>query len=390
MNHIDIKSYLAKTDLFSDLKPSALTKLAGIAHHKKIPKHTLLIQENEEAKEMFLIIEGCFSVHKHSRSKEEKVKAEFSVLTPGNFVGELSFLDGHPRSATVEALDENCAVIVIPYVELRGIVSVEFYHKLSKKLGHYLRNTNETVLKSLVRELIQTKIMANMGRFIFYTLLLMSFYNLGLKFLISLVRNPYSNMYAGTVMIAIFTLALGMLVRQMGYPLANYGINAYEWQKALKESLFFTALFIIFITILKWAVIHFLPFYHQPVIDLQTPVTAAKIGTKEYYFWLFSGMLVYGVFAVFQEFISRGVLQSSLQKFLLVKHKNFIANLVTSGVFASMHVHWASILALIIFVPSLFWGWLYNRHNTLISPVVSHVLIGWWAIFVLGIEGFFR
>ena len=70
---------------------------------------------------------------------------------------------------------------------------------------------------------------------------------------------------------------------------------------------------------------------------------------------------------------------------LILKHKNLIANIVTSGIFASIHIHLSPGFAFIVIVPSLLWGWLYSRHNTLVGPVVSHILIGWWAIFGLGI-----
>ncbi len=52
-----------------------------------------------------------------------------------------------------------------------------------------------------------------------------------------------------------------------------------------------------------------------------------------------------------------------------------------------MHIHLSAVLAYVVFIPSLFWGWLYNREPTLIGPVISHLMIGTWAIFVLGIQG---
>ncbi|PON16315.1 hypothetical protein C2W62_19100 [Candidatus Entotheonella serta] len=33
----------------------------------------------------------------------------------------------------------------------------------------------------------------------------------------------------------------------------------------------------------------------------------------------------------------------------------------------------------------LFWGWLYARHGTLIGPIISHALLGFWALYILGI-----
>lgn len=32
------------------------------------------------------------------------------------------------------------------------------------------------------------------------------------------------------------------------------------------------------------------------------------------------------------------------------------------------------------------WGALYARHGTLVAPIVSHALLGWWTLFVLGFD----
>jgi len=110
------------------------------------------------------------------------------------------------------------------------------------------------------------------------------------------------------------------------------------------------------------------------------------VNTLEYDTWIISGMLIYAVFSILQEFIARGVLQGTLEKFFEFKYKKWIANIVTSAIFASIHIHLSPIFALSVIFPSLLWGWLYSRHKTLIGPALSHITIGWWAIFALGIK----
>jgi hypothetical protein len=43
---------------------------------------------------------------------------------------------------------------------------------------------------------------------------------------------------------------------------------------------------------------------------------------------------------------------------------------------------------LLVFVPGLFWGWLYLRHQTLVGVSVSHLLIGLWVTGVLDLAAF--
>jgi membrane protease YdiL (CAAX protease family) len=94
--------------------------------------------------------------------------------------------------------------------------------------------------------------------------------------------------------------------------------------------------------------------------------------------------VVYGLHSPIQEFITRGVLQGSLQHFLVGKHIVTRSILISNALFAATHVHlFGGVMALVVFIPGLFWGWLYSRHPTILGVSISHILIGWWGLFVL-------
>ena len=42
------------------------------------------------------------------------------------------------------------------------------------------------------------------------------------------------------------------------------------------------------------------------------------------------------------------------------------------------------VVAVVAFLPGLFWGWLYSRHRTLVG--VSHMLVGVWALYFLSLS----
>ncbi len=387
MDSQEIKKFLRRNELFSTMNEAALEQIAAISSFMKLDKNEILIHEGSKANYIYIITNGKFSVYSHSETKDHSVKAHLSILNAGDTVGELAFIDYQPRSATVMALEDNAAVIRIPYTELHKLATSDFFIKLSKILSKNLRTSNETLINNLRNELIQSKKLLNLGKFVVYVLLLIAFYNLTLKGLVTLVVYPYTNLFASTSVIFIFTVVLTILVRHMGYPLSNYGLNLKNWKTALLESLLFTFLLILAVTGLKWIIIKTIPSaQHMPLIDFSAVINFAHINSNHLYLWLTFGILVYVIFVNLQEFIARGVLQGSLQDFLQMKHKDLIANIVSSGVFAAMHIHLYSSLALIMFIPSLFWGWLYIRHRTLLGPVVSHIIVGAWAIFALGID----
>lgn len=89
-----------------------------------------------------------------------------------------------------------------------------------------------------------------------------------------------------------------------------------------------------------------------------------------------------------QEIVFRGGIQSYLQFFLQGKYRTVLAILTTSVMFGMMHLVFSTRLALSIIFLSIFWGWMFARQKTLMGVVLSHMLIGTWAFFILGIQQF--
>jgi len=66
------------------------------------------------------------------------------------------------------------------------------------------------------------------------------------------------------------------------------------------------------------------------------------------------------------------------------------AILVSNALFSATHVHMMSgLLGVIVFIPGLFWGWLYARQGNLIGVSISHLFVGWTALFFLNLESLF-
>ncbi len=68
-----------------------------------------LIREGEESKEIYILEEGTLGVYKVRSSTEVKIGSIFQ----GEMVGEMSFFDNEPRSATIKA-ETNARLLVIP------------------------------------------------------------------------------------------------------------------------------------------------------------------------------------------------------------------------------------------------------------------------------------
>lgn len=86
---------LKEVPLFEGCSPKQLRSVARIARVFDVAAETVLARAGEPGDEFFLIIDGTVRAEV---SAEKRV-----LLRPGEFFGEMSILDGGPRSATVVA-----------------------------------------------------------------------------------------------------------------------------------------------------------------------------------------------------------------------------------------------------------------------------------------------
>jgi CRP-like cAMP-binding protein len=95
---------LEKVPIFSALSRRQLKAVARIADVYDAPEGTVLTRIGEPGDEFFLIVDGSARVEISPR--------KYRRLKSGDFFGEMSLLDGEPRSATVTA-ETSVRLIVI-------------------------------------------------------------------------------------------------------------------------------------------------------------------------------------------------------------------------------------------------------------------------------------
>lgn len=88
------------------------------------------------------------------------------------------------------------------------------------------------------------------------------------------------------------------------------------------------------------------------------------------FFW------TYTLLAPLQEFLMRGVLQSSVERILSGRHRTAWAVVTTAVLFGACHTTYSVPFALITVGAGLVWGWLYTRHRNLAGITLSHIIVG--------------
>lgn len=140
---MEVKKFLKNVPLFEDFSDEELEKLLVISKEKTYPKDAVIFQKDDLGNFFFLICSGRVKVIIETEEGKEGI---LSILYPTEFFGEMSLLDGEPRSATVVALEETKVIII----ERNDFLSLLYKHpelalKILKTLSLRLRKANRQI-----------------------------------------------------------------------------------------------------------------------------------------------------------------------------------------------------------------------------------------------------
>jgi len=100
---VNTSSFLRNVSLFESLNDEEIETLSDVTFTRTFGKDSVIILAEEEGDTLFIIKEGQVKV---SIVSEEGREVILSLLGSGSVFGELSLLDGKPRSANVVAIEE--------------------------------------------------------------------------------------------------------------------------------------------------------------------------------------------------------------------------------------------------------------------------------------------
>lgn len=125
--------------ILGELSDGDMDWLAETGQRQEIARESILIQRGEPIADVYILLDGRLSVRIDGRDSRE-----INALLPGEFIGELSFLDSRPPSATVIA-STNSVVVAISRDKLETKLrddtafAARFYRALGVFLAHRLR-----------------------------------------------------------------------------------------------------------------------------------------------------------------------------------------------------------------------------------------------------------
>lgn len=101
-----------------------------------------LLHEGAESTEMYYLQTGTLAVLK----RKGEIVQQIGTIISGELVGEMSFLDKEPRSASVKALTE-CILVVVPLDKLESTLDAQpkWFTALLHTLTDRLRKANARI-----------------------------------------------------------------------------------------------------------------------------------------------------------------------------------------------------------------------------------------------------
>ena len=154
MDSDKIASHLEITLLSTVLDGAEVQEFAKHLKVYKLGIGDILFSEGDPEAYMGVLIRGKLAVLKHDA---DGLQQKISEIGPGKTVGEMSLVDGQPRSASIEVEEE--ALVMILYVgrfneilESKPRIGVKLLMYIMRLMSARLRMTSNTVALSLGKE----------------------------------------------------------------------------------------------------------------------------------------------------------------------------------------------------------------------------------------------
>ena len=110
---------LSHVKIIKELDKAGRDELAGLMVKKVLKKNVTLISQGELSRNLFIILTGRLKVFMNDEQGNQTILA---FLNDGDYCGELSLLDGRPRSASIVTLTET-EVMLLSYEHFKSFIA---------------------------------------------------------------------------------------------------------------------------------------------------------------------------------------------------------------------------------------------------------------------------
>ena len=124
-------TFLLETPMFEKLEPAEIMEIIHIVDAELYQAGDIIFREGDAGDAWYVLYRGAVDVLKHGAEGEKKITG----LGPHACFGEISILDGSPRSATIR-VNEDSVVFRVPRDAFAELVASD--HLVAYKLLHHM------------------------------------------------------------------------------------------------------------------------------------------------------------------------------------------------------------------------------------------------------------
>lgn len=144
MNNLDASEILKGVDLFSRFSDEDIESVSKCVLTRSFCKdETIILQEDESVQALFMIASGEVKVYISGIDEKETI---LSILTKGDFFGEMSLIDGAPRSASVKSI-ANSEILILKREDFLSQIKKkpELAMSLMEEMSSRIRKANRQI-----------------------------------------------------------------------------------------------------------------------------------------------------------------------------------------------------------------------------------------------------
>ncbi len=136
---------LEHNQLLQDLSVEDITAVIGLGTWREVAPGAALFYRNDEADGVWLLVEGRVSIL--AGGQDLATASRLATFGPGQFVGEMSYVDGGQRSATARA-DGTVRALLLNREALASLFDIQpaaalsLTRNIARELSHRLRNSS--------------------------------------------------------------------------------------------------------------------------------------------------------------------------------------------------------------------------------------------------------
>ena len=371
----ETRAFLKRLQLTTGFSAEELTFIEEHAITRRFKRGEFVIREGDHNSDLYIVRLGAAELLREAERADEPLV--IGVVGEGEAIGELSFLDDSPRSASVRA-KENTEIVIIPksiFDEKSALakdVLAKLDHNIALLDSKRLRITSHDFVKSLQRQIELLEDQVKFGTLFVCMIILFGLNGI----VLDVIQNYFGEYYyfggarfnlgaerlIAWIGFIIFAAPVVLLIKKIGFPIGEVLDVRRDLRRSVLESLLIAGGFIIITLVLTAGPIE---------------VRGVPRATSAPALWTIVVILTpdYLFHSYVQELVARGIMQNAIQKFLR-DERGTRTVLVLSIAFGVMHAHLGLKMVLGSAVASVGFGYFYLRNRNLLGVTIIHYVIG--------------